>query len=261
MHDYDPPKELLARRIILVTGAGDGIGRTAAKTFAAYGATVVLLGRTIHKLEAVYDEIEQAGYPQAAIYPMDLEGASPAHYEDLAHTLHNAFGRLNGLLHNAAVLTNLSPMSMVDVESWYRVMQVNLNAPFLLTRACIGLLQAADDASIVFTTDPVGRKGRAYWGAYGVSKFALEGMMQILADEFDNNLSLRVNSVAPCPTRTPLRARAYPGEDPRLLPEPEALMSVYLYLMGADSRGVNGQALDATPAAKVTALSGRVPEK
>lgn len=248
MKDYIPAKDLLAKRVILITGAGDGIGRAAARSYAAHGATVVLLGRTVENLEAVYDEIEEAGHPQPAIYPLNLEGASPKDYEDLATALGETFGALNGLLHNAAILPNLSPLAMVDVESWYRVMQVNLNAPFLLTRACLGLLQAADEASIVFTSDTVGRKGRAYWGAYGVSKFAIEGLMQTLADELSNDPSIRVNSIAPCPTRTAMRARVYPGENPDTLPRPEQLMNTYLYLMGPDSRGVTGQAFDSGPA-------------
>jgi len=244
MTNYSAPPTLLANRVILVTGAGDGIGRAAAISFAAHGATVILLGRTIRKLEAVYDEIEQAGGPQPAIFPMNLETASWKDYELLATTLEKEFGRLDGILHNASVLGNLSPIEHYDVKTWYQVHQINLHAPFLITQVCLKLLQHSDDASIIFTSSSVGRKGRAYWGAYGVSKFAMEGLMQILADELENT-SIRVNSLNPGPTRTAMRAAAYPAEDPLTLPMPAEIMPMYLYLMGADSREVRGQALNA----------------
>jgi len=245
LFDYTPPPALLAKRIILVTGAGDGIGRAAAKSFAAHGATVILLGRTTSKLEAVYDEIEKAGHPQPAIYPLNLEGASPNDYEDLANTLETEFGRLDGLLHNASLLGTLTPIEHYDIEQWYQVIQVNQNAPFLLTQACLNLMKSSREASIVFTSSSVGRKGRAYWGAYSVSKFAIEGLMQILADELEANTTIRVNSINPGATRTAMRASAYPGEDQKSLPAPEDIMPLYLYLMGPESRELNGQALNA----------------
>ena len=243
MFDYTPPPSLLANRIILVTGAGDGIGSAAAKSFATHGATVILLGRTTSKLEAVYDEIEQAGHPQPAIYPMDLEGASPNDYENLAKILETEFGRLNGLLHNAGQLGTLTPLEHYDINQWYKIMQVNLNAPFLLTKACLRLMKRAQDASIVFTSSNVGYKGKAYWGAYAVSKFAIVGMMQILADELEANTDIRVNSINPGAVRTKMRAAAYPGEESQLLPLPETIMFPYLYLMGPDSHEINGQTL------------------
>lgn len=245
MSDYTPPTDLLANRIILITGAGDGIGKAAALSCAAHGATVILLGRTIPKLEAVYDAIEQAGHPQAAIYPMNLEGATPKDYLDLAATLDREFGRLDGLLHNAAILGSVSPMAHQDVDLWFKVMQVNLNAPFLLTRACLGLLMKSEDASVIFTSDKVGRSGRAYWGAYGVSKFGIEGMSQILAQELETNTQVRVNSIDPGAVRTRMRSIAYPGENALANPLPESIMPAYLYLLGADSRGISGQQFSA----------------
>lgn len=242
---YTPSTDLLANRVILITGAGDGIGRAAALSCAAHGATVILLGRTLGKLERVYDEIEQAGHPQPAIYPMNLEGAIPKDYAELATTLEHEFGRLDGLLHNAALLGALSPMAHQDIDLWFKVMQVNLNAPFLLTRACLGLLMQAPDASIVFTSDQVGRRGRAYWGAYGVSKFGLEGMCQILAQELETNTQVRVNSLDPGAVRTRLRTLAYPGENALTNPAPEAIMPAYLYLLGPDSQGITGQQFEA----------------
>lgn len=245
MKDYQAQADLLKDRVILITGAGDGIGAAAAKSCAAHGATVILLGRTTRKLEAVYDAIEAAGYPQAAIYPMNLEGAAPKDYQDLADTIENEFGRLDGLLHNASLLGTLTPLGQYDVEQWAKVMQVNLNAPFLMTQACLDLLKKSDDASVLFTTSSVGRKGRAYWGAYGISKAANENMMQIWADELESNTSVRVNSINPGAVRTSMRARAYPGEDPNTLPKPDAILATYLYLLGPDSKGVTGRQFNA----------------
>ncbi|TVO73559.1 YciK family oxidoreductase [Sedimenticola selenatireducens] len=243
MRDYHPPKDLLTGRTLLITGAGDGLGKTAAIACATHGATVILLGRTIAKLEAVYDAIEAAGGVQPAIYPMNLEGATPHDYSELAETLGKEFGSLEGLLHNAAQLRLLSRIDDYDAETWYQVMQVNLNAPFLLTQACLPLLRKANDASIVFTSDQVGREGKAYWGAYGVSKFGLEGLMQILAEETRDSSNIRVNSFDPGPTRSKLRLTAYPGEDAETLKTPDALIPDYLWLMGPDSMGTTGQAL------------------
>jgi NAD(P)-dependent dehydrogenase (short-subunit alcohol dehydrogenase family) len=176
---------------------------------------------------------------------MNLEGASPRDYEDLAQTVADRFGRLDGLLHNAAELGTLTPIEQYDPTLWYKVLQVNLNAPFLLTRACLPLLRRQSDASVLFTSAEVGRKGRAYWGAYGVAGFAIEGLMQILAEELGSGHTVRVNSIDPGPVRTSMRLKAFPGTDPRTLPGPETIASAYVYLMGPESRGVNGQALSA----------------
>jgi NAD(P)-dependent dehydrogenase (short-subunit alcohol dehydrogenase family) len=245
MIDYQPDKNLLQGRTILVTGAGSGIGRTISESLAAHGATVVLLGRTLSKLEQVYDAIEAAGGPQPAIYPMNLEGATPQHYQELKEKLDEEFGSLEGLLHNAAELLMLSRIDDYDVHNWYKIQQVNLNAPFLLTQACLPLLRKAQDASVLFTSDHVGRRGKAYWGAYGVSKFGIEGLMQILAEETRDNSNIRVNSVAPGPTRTNMRTLAYPGEDPASVKPPEDLIPLYLWLLGPDSKGTTGRAFDA----------------
>jgi NAD(P)-dependent dehydrogenase (short-subunit alcohol dehydrogenase family) len=248
MLDYQAPDGLLKDRIILVTGAGDGIGRCAAKTFAAYGATTILLGRTLSKLESVYDEIEQAGGPKPAIVPLNLEGAAVKEYEELAITVEDTFGRLDGILHNASLLGKLTPVELYAPEIWDQLMRVNVTAPFLLTRALIPALRQSPDASLIFTASSVGRKARAYWGAYSVSKFALEGLSQLLADELnDERQNIRVNSLNPGATRTNMRIHAYPAEDPNSNPGPEDIMPAYLYLMGPDSQGVNGQQLDAQP--------------
>jgi len=248
MQDYQAPADLLKDRIIMVTGAGSGIGRTAAKAYAAHGATVILVGRTVSKLESVYDEIESAGHPKPAIVPMNFEGAAVKEYEELAMTIEDNFDRLDGLLHNAAILGTRSPVELYDPEIWSKVMQVNATAPFLLSRAMIPLLRKSDAASVIFTSSGVGRKAKAYWGAYAVSKFAIEGMSQLLAEELDDDRNnVRVNSLNPGATRTNMRARAYPAENPQQNPKPEDLMPVYLYLMGRDSRELSGQQIDAQP--------------
>lgn len=248
MQDYQAPADLLKDRIVMVTGAGSGIGRAAAKAYAAHGATVILVGRTVGKLEEVYDEIEAARHPQPAIVPMNFEGAAVKEYEELAMTLEENFGRLDGLLHNAGILGSRSPVELYDPETWNKVMQVNATAPFLLSRAMIPLLRKSDDASMIFTSSGVGRQARAYWGAYAVSKFAVEGLSQLLADELDDNRhNIRVNSLNPGATRTNMRVLAYPAENPNQNPAPEELMPVYLYLMGKDSQGINGQQIDAQP--------------
>ena len=245
MYNYNAPAHLLKDKVILVTGAGDGIGKAAAKCYARYGATVILLGKTIEKLETVYDEIEQDNGPQPAIYPMNLEGATAKDYEDMQITLDKEFGRLDGILHNAALLGTLMPIAQFDMEHWEKIMQVNLNAPYMLTRLCIPLLAKADNASVIFTTDDAGIKGKAYWGAYAISKAACDNMMQILADEMEVNSTIRFNSINPGKVATKMRNRAYPGENPTELPQPEDIMNCYLYLMGDDSKAVNGQIINA----------------
>ncbi len=242
MADYQPAADCLRDRVILVTGAGDGIGRAVALACAAHGATLVLVGRTEGKLEKVYDAIEKAGYPQPAIVPLNMESATPREYQQLAELLTDELGRLDGLLHNAAALGIPSPLQHYDVDIWYRVMQVNLHAPFLLTKACLPLLQRAPDPTVVFTSAEVGRRGRAYWGAYGVAKAGLEGLMQTLAHEMEGT-PVRVNSLDPGRCRTNLRAKAYPGEDPNTVPLPETVVPSFLYLLGPDSQGIHGQAL------------------
>lgn len=245
MKPYAPAPDLLVSRRLLITGAGDGIGKAVALACARHGASVILHGRSLAKLEKVYDEIERQNLPAAAILPLDLATATPAHYEQLAQTIEQEFGHLDGLLHNAADSGTLTPLGHYTPEMWYRVLQVNLNAAWLLTRACLPLLHKSTDASIVLTTADVGRQGRAYWGAYGVSCFGLEGMMQILADELAAEGRIRVNSLDPGVVGTGMRSRLYPGENHDALPAPQDIVSVYLYLLGPDSRAVNGQALNA----------------
>lgn len=245
MPAYLPAPDLLAGRVILITGASGGIGRVVAFAAARHGAHVVLLGRTQKKLERVYDEIEDQGGPRPALLPFDLETSDPAAYKAVAGTVEEEFGRLDGLLHSAAILGTLTPLEHYDLGTWQRVMQVNLTSAFLLTRACLPLLKQAPDAAVVFTSADVGRRGRAYWGAYGVAAFGVEGMAQMLAEEVATNTSTRVYTLDPGAARTSLRAQAYPAENPLAAPPPEDLVDAYLYLLGPDSRAQTGQALSA----------------
>jgi len=238
---YKPADNLLHDRIIMVTGAGDGIGAEAARTYAKYGATVILVGRTQKKLEAVYDAIVADGGPEPSIAVIDFAKAQGDDYQTIAEAIDQEFGRLDGLLHNAGVLGYLAPIEHYEVQKWLEVMHVNLTAPYILTQTLLPLLRKSDDPSIVFTSSGVGRKGRALWGAYAVSKFGTEGLMQTLADELDN---MRVNCINPGKTRTAMRRAAYPAEDPSTLKSAADIMPTYLYLLGPDSKGVTGESLD-----------------
>ncbi|MDP1519743.1 YciK family oxidoreductase [Porticoccus litoralis] len=242
---YQAPDRLLENKVIAVTGAGDGIGAVAAKTFAAHGATVILIGRTVPKLEAVYDEIEAAGGPQPGIYPICLNGAVEKDYQDMHDRLEESFGKLDGLLHNAGELGQRTPIANYKLESWQKVMQVNVTAQFLMTKSLLPLLEKADHASIIFTSSGVGRVGKPFWGAYAVSKFATEGLCQVLANELDGTSNIRVNCINPGATRTRMRAAAYPAENPASVKTPQEIMPTYLYLMGDDSLDITGQSVDA----------------
>jgi len=242
-NDYTPPRDLLKDHRILVTGAGDGLGRAVARAAAAHGATLILVGRTTAKLEQVYDQIEADGSPQPAIFPLNFDGAAEQEYQELAGIIDREFGSLQGLVHCAAQLKLLSRIDDYDLETWNKILQVNLTAPFILTQACLPLLRASDQASVIFTSDALGRIGKAYWGAYAVAKFGIEGLMQVLADELESEGKIRVNAIDPGPLRTKLRNTAYPGEDSSLLPAPKSAAPAYLRLLGADGKGIHGQSI------------------
>lgn len=244
VESYAPEADLLADRVILITGAGDGIGRAVAMACARHGARILLLGRTVPKLERVYDEIESAGGPRPSIVPMDLAVAQAPAYAQLAETVDREFGRLDGLLHNAGILGQRSPIEHYDMKVWHEVMHINLTVPFAMTQTLLPQLMASRDASVVFTSSGVGRQGRAFWGAYAVSKFGIEGLCQILADELQGNSHVRVNAINPGRTRTAMRRAAYPAEDPETLPTPEDIVTPYLFLLGPDSKGITGESLD-----------------
>ncbi|WP_104399336.1 YciK family oxidoreductase [Vibrio penaeicida] len=244
--DYSISEKALEGRVILVTGAGAGIGKQAALSYAQHGATIILLGRTVAKLEETYDEIEALGAPQPAIIPLDMKGASKQNYIDMVETIEGQFGRLDGVLHNASVLGVISPFDQIGEDTYDDVMQVNVKAQFLMTQATLPLLKKSPDARIVFTSSTVGHDGRAFWGTYAMSKFATEGMMQVLADELEET-NVQVNAINPGGTRTGMRAKAYPAEDIELLKTPLDIMPLYLYLMAPEGKAVNGQCIDAQP--------------
>tara|TARA_R110000868_G_scaffold168954_4_gene403801 strand:- start:132 stop:875 length:744 start_codon:yes stop_codon:yes gene_type:complete len=241
---YNPKPNFLSNKVILVTGAGDGIGKQAALTYAQFGATVILLGKTVKKLEAVYDEIIANKGAEPAIVPLDLAGATPSHYAGLAGSIEHQFGQLDGLLHNASMLSHLEPFLNISQDDWQAVMQVNVTSQFHLTQALLPLLKKPTKSSLVFTTSSVGLKARAYWGAYAISKFATQGMMELLAEEYENS-GIKVNCINPGGTRTAMRAKAYPAEDASKLKTPADIMPYYLYLMDSENCVEHGKTLHA----------------
>jgi len=241
--DYDPKAADFQGRVILVTGATRGIGKAVATALIRHGATVILHGRRAAELDALYHELKPLG-PEPAVAELDFERAQGDAYQQLTSAIETRFGRLDGLLHNAGMLGDRAAIDDYDIGMWQRVLHVNLTAPFILTRCLFPLLRAADDASIVFTTSGVGNVGKAYWGAYAVSKFGTEGLAQIIAAENETN-NVRCNLINPGGTRTAMRRSAYPAEDPDTLPQPEDIVGPYLWLLGRASLGVTGRRIDA----------------
>jgi NAD(P)-dependent dehydrogenase (short-subunit alcohol dehydrogenase family) len=240
---YEPKGADFQGRVILVTGATRGIGKAVATAMIRLGATVILHGRRAAELDALYHELKALG-PEPAVAELDFEQAQGEAYQQLTSAIETRFGRLDGLLHNAGILGDRAAIDDYDIGMWQRVLHVNLTAPFILTRCLLPLLRAADDASIVFTTSGVGNIGKAYWGAYSVSKFGTEGLAQIIAAENESN-NVRCNLINPGGTRTAMRRRAYPAEDPDTLPRPEDIVGPYLWLLGRASLGVTGQRVEA----------------
>ena len=242
---WQPSDTELANKTVLITGAGGGIGRAVALACAKVGAEVLLLGRNEAGLEAVYDDILSAGGREAGIIPLDLNTTDAARYEALAEQLTEADISLDGLVHNASVLGERRLLAQTSPASWQEVMQVNVSSTFLLTRALMPLLTHAAPSSIILTSSGVGRRGKAYWGAYAVSKFATEGYMQVLADELKAASQIRVNSLNPGAVNTKMRRMAYPGEQPDTNPSPEALTDHWVYLLSDASQSLQGETLSA----------------
>lgn len=243
---YEAPSNALNDKTIIITGAGDGIGKQAAITFAKHGAELILLGKTVSKLESTYDEIVNNGGRQPAIVPIDFKGASLKNYQDMVTSIEGQYKKIDVVLFNASILGNLCPFHEIKESEFLDVNQVNLNSQFFMTQALLPLLKQNKNASVIYTTSSVGRTGRAFWGTYSISKFATEGMMQVLADEYQNS-GIRFNCINPGATRTSMRAQAFPGEKQALLKTPEDIMATHLYLASDDSLGVNGQSLDCQP--------------
>lgn len=246
-NQFEAPKESLQEKVILITGAGDGIGRTVALTYAALGATCILLGKTVEKLESVYDEITANHWPEPAIVPLDLKGATPQHYVDMGNTIRDQFGRLDGVILNASILGALCPFGQIKHDEYQDVMQVNVNSTFYLLQGLLPVLEKnPTPASVVFTTSTVGRQGRKFWGTYSVSKFATEGMMEVLAAEYSPE-RIRFNCINPGGTRTNMRAKAFPAEDASQLKTADDIMPAYCFLMCDDSQSITGQLFECQP--------------
>ncbi len=235
---------LLNNKVILVTGAGDGIGRSAAISYASQGATVILLGKTKAKLEKVYDEIEKHSYPTPSISLMNLLIADAKDYQELIDNLLAEFSQLDGLLLNAAILGDRSPIEQYDIKKWIETIHINLTSQFILAKTLLPALKKSVNASVVFTSSGVGKTGKAFWGAYSVSKFGVEGLCQILAEEFDNDNSIRFNCINPGAVRTKMRKEAYPLENPENLASPDEVMEKYLWLMSEGSKNISGKSFD-----------------
>ena len=242
---YTYPDDILRDRIILITGSSDGIGKALALHAARLGAQVILHGRSVQKLEKLYDTIEEIeGAPRPSIAVMDLESANAESYTTLAQSIESEFGRLDGLVLNASILGERYSIEQYDAVLWQKVMHVNVTSVFAMTQVFLPLLQKSDDPSVIYTSSGVGRIGKAFWGAYAASKFATEGLSQVLADEHRHS-KLRSNCINPGATRTNMRLAAYPAEDRDLLKRPEDILAPYVYLLGPDSKGVTGESFDA----------------
>lgn len=242
---YTYADDILKDRIILITGASDGIGKALALHAADLGAQVILHGRSVPKLEQVYDAIEKIdGARRPSIAVLDLESANSGSYTTLAQSIESEFGRLDGLVHNAGMLGERYSIEQYDAVVWQKVMHVNVTATFALTQVLLPLLHESEDPSVIFTSSGVGREGKPYWGAYAVSKFATEGLSQVLASEHSQG-KLRANCINPGATRTNMRLAAYPGEDRDLLKRPDEILAPYVFLLGPDSKGVTGESFDA----------------
>jgi len=241
--DWACASDSLKDRVVLVTGAGGGVGRAVALAIARAGATAVLLGRKVRPLEKVYDEIVAGGGAQPAIQPLDLEGATPADYEEMAAAIEREFGRLDGVVNAAAHFSGLQPVVAIDPLDWLRGLHVNLSAPFLMLQACLPLLMRASDASVVFVLDDPERVARAHWGAYGVAKHGLGALLSILDQELDSG-PVRIHGLLPPPLRTALRRTGYFGENSLALPKPETVADAFVYLLSAAGAAVRGKVLD-----------------
>ena len=244
MFSFNPPKGFLSDKTILITGASDGIGKCCALNFANHGANLILLGRSTEKLEKIYDSIHTSNPNSITIHPLDFAAASISDYKQVADSIEDQYDRLDGLIHSAGMLGARCPIEHYPVETWEQTFRVNTASIFLLTKFLLPSLRRSDDARILFTSSSVGRKGRGNWGAYAVSKFAGEGLMQVLAKELENTSSIKVNSLNPGGIRTNMRRAAYPAENPESVPSPEILMPLYLYLFSPESKGIHGESLN-----------------
>ena len=240
--NYKVKEGELEGKVILVTGANRGFGLAITMDLAKAGATVIMLGRDLGSLEYAYDAVVDAGYKEPILYPLDLEGATPENYQELQDDILDKFKKLDGLIHNAAILGTQMPIDQYDIKLWYSTLQINLSAPFMLTQFLIPALMKSDDARILFLSSTVGRKARAYWGAYSVSKFGIEGFAKTLSEELEKT-QITVNTINPGKIRTEMRRTAYPAEDASTVPKPEEKSSVIVYLLSNEGSKINGEQL------------------
>ena len=240
--NYKVEEGELEGKVILVTGANRGFGLAITMDLAKAGATVIMLGRDLGSLEYAYDAVVDAGYKEPILYPLDLEGATPENYQELQDNILDKFKKLDGLIHNAAILGTQMPIDQYDIKLWYSTLQINLSAPFMLTQFLIPTLMKSDDARILFLSSTVGREARAYWGAYSVSKFGIEGFAKTLSEELEKT-QITVNTINPGKIRTEMRRTAYPAEDASTVPRPEEKSSVIVYLLSNEGSKINGEQL------------------
>ncbi len=237
---YRPVNDVLNNRVALVTGAGQGLGKVAALAFANYGASVILHGRNVPKLEAVYDEIVAAGLPQPAILPLDYLKATQAELNAYVQSIHTTFGRLDIVFHGASHFVSCMPLALHDLDMWQQHTRVNLAVPAALTKACMPLLKRATDASVIFLTESHAVEPSAFWGAFAVSKSALVSLTTIWADEMEGQNNVRFNLCLPGPVASPMRSKSHPGELATELPATESLARIFLYFADPDSAPLTG---------------------
>ena len=230
---FSPSKNFLKGNNILVTGAGSGIGKEVALAAAEYGANLILLSKDVKKLYSVQDEINKKHNLNPLVIEFDFLKAKGSDYQKLGEALYEEYEKLDGIAHIAGILGYLSPLISTSENQLQTVMRVNFESNFLLTQICLPLLLQAKNPSIIFTSSGVGRKGRAFWTSYSISKFAIEGLMQVLADEYENKM--RINSYNPGATRTAMRAQAFPAEDPLSLKTPTDRAIDYLWLLSKEN--------------------------
>jgi len=226
---------LLKNKNILITGATDGIGAQISKLYSSHGANIILLGRNEEKLNKIYDDIIENKDTKPLILECDLNQISDNGAKEIAKAISDEYGVLHGLIHNAAELGKLTSLENYSLDDWDKLMRVNLTAPFLLTKYLLPSLKEADNGRVILTSSGVAHKGRAFWGAYSISKAALKTMQEIFSEEFEGSSSIKFFSFDPGATRTKMRSTAYPAEDPNNLKSAEDLNDYYMWFFSEKS--------------------------
>lgn len=240
--EFELNNQTLANQVVLVTGATGAIGSEICLGLGKAGASVILAGRNIDKLEKLYDQLLAEGCPEPAIFPVNFEGAGPHDFDEMAEKIQEAFGTLNGVVHCAAKLGQISPCEISDPYEWMQVFQVNLHSAYLMTRACLPMLKKSENASVLYMADETGRQGKAYWGAYSVSKAGLENLMQVLHQEYEQLPNIRFNTLEPGAVASELRSEAFPAEDADALPGCEQIVNSVAFLISEHGKSTSGGA-------------------